>query len=177
MNILKDLSEDVIMSYGRLATMEKHLHRLAEGCTNQHVPYSIINHPKAPDAPKVINATIQTDKPRQNSFSIQTLPQKSIKVFKNNQATATDNGYNMQKLNENYVDFIHRRLIDYLIRNTENNESINQSVNPLTRKVVSPNLTQKTPKSQTPKVVSPNLALKTPKSQTPKVVANLTKKT
>ena len=35
MNILKDISEDVLLSFSRLTTMEKHLHRLAEGSTNK----------------------------------------------------------------------------------------------------------------------------------------------
>ena len=78
--------------------MEKYLHRLAEGSTNQHVPCNIIKHPKAPDA-EVITTAFQTDKHRQNSLSIQTTPQKSIKVLKNNQATATDHDYNKQELN------------------------------------------------------------------------------
>ena len=55
--------------------MEKYLHRLAEGSTNQHVPCNIIKHPKAPDA-EVITTAFQTDKHRQNSLSIQTTPQK-----------------------------------------------------------------------------------------------------
>ena len=63
MKILKDISEDVVLSFGRLATMEKHLHRLAEG-----------------KASEVINTAIQTDKPSRNSLSIQTTPPK-----KNNQ--------------------------------------------------------------------------------------------
>ena len=62
---------------------------------------------------------------------------------KNDQATATDYNYNKQELNEDDGDFSHRRNKDYLIRNPEVNESLNQS------KIVGPNLTQKTPKSQT----------------------------
>ena len=62
----------------------------------------------------------------------------------------------MKELNEDDGDFIHRRLKDYLIRNPEVNES-----NPLTPKIVSSNLTQKTPKSQSSKG---NLAQKTPKA-------------
>ena len=56
----------------------------------------------------------------------------------------------MQELNEDDGDFIHRRLQDYLIRNPEVNESLNQSK-------ISPNLVQKTPKTL-------NLDLKTPKA-------------
>ena len=68
----------------------------------------------------------------------------------------------MQEFNEDDGDFIHRRLNDYIIRNPEVNESLNQSVNPLKPKIISPNLRQKTPKCQKPKVVSPNLVQKTP---------------
>jgi len=118
MKILKDISEDVVLSFGRLATMEKHLHRLAEG-----------------KASEVINTSIQADKLSLNSLSIQTSPPK-----KNNQATATDYDYNMQELNEDDEDFMHRRLQDYLIRNSEVNESLNQSK-------ISSNLVQKTPKA------------------------------
>ena len=69
---LKDISEDVVLSFGRFTTMEKHLHRLAEGSTAK--------------ASEAINTAIQTDKPSQNSHSIQNTPLK-----KNDQATANDN--------------------------------------------------------------------------------------
>ena len=104
---------------------------------------------------KYYRTAIQTDTPYQNSLSIQTdASKKSIKVLKNNQATETDYDYNMQELNENDRDFMHRRLKDYFIKNPEVNESLNQSENPLTPKVVSPNLAQKTPKSESPVVVN-----------------------
>ena len=44
----------------------------------------------------------------------------------------------MQEFNEDDGDFMHRRLQDFLIRNPEVNESLNQSK-------ISPNLVQKTP--------------------------------
>ena len=51
-----------------------------------------------------------------------------------------------RNLYEDDGDFMHRRLKVYLIRNPEVNESLNQS-NPLTPKILSPNLTQKTSKA------------------------------
>ena len=53
MNTLKDISEDVVLSFGRLATMEKHLHRLAEGSNNK--------------TSEVINTAIQTTPPKKNN--------------------------------------------------------------------------------------------------------------
>ena len=89
MKILKDISEDVVLSFGRLATMEKHLHRLAEGKASE-----VINTTIQTDKPSLNSLSIQTDKPSQKSLSIQTTPPK-----KNNQATATDYDYNIQELN------------------------------------------------------------------------------
>ena len=145
MKILKDISEDVVLSFGRLATMEKHLHRLAEG-----------------KASEVINTAIQTDKPSLNSLSIQTdKPPKKI-----NQATATAYDYNIQELNENDEDFIERRLKDFLIKNPKVNESLNQSK-------ISPNLVQKTPKTlnldlKTPKAPASMKTKIDPEYQSPK---------
>ena len=72
---------------------------------------------------------------------LQHLADQTIQIPKvlNNQASETDYDFNMQELNENDEEFMHRRLVDYLDKNPKVNESVNKSVNPKCQsKIVSP---------------------------------------
>ena len=144
MNLLKEISDD-LYAFKRMTTMNQEIQKRKEK-SDDMLEKSKFKTDTAIQTNNIypITRSIQTDNPIKMDNSIQTDTLK-----KNNKSTATDYDYNMQELNEDDGEFIHRRLKDYLIRNPDVNESLSLGLSPQPKTPYKPDLLRK-PKGDTP---------------------------
>ena len=135
MNLLKEISDD-LYAFKRMTTMNQEIQKRKEK-SEEMLEKSKFKTDTAIQTNNIypITRSIQTDNPIKMDNSIQTDTLK-----KNNQSTATDYDYNMQELNEDDGEFIHRRLKDYLIRNPDVNESLSLGLSPQPKPSYKPDL-------------------------------------